>query len=576
MKPDTTAVASIFDRAGVSAVVEEVANLGAVFRVESVDAGKALSALKASDRGIDTLVDTFGVDTGECIDVVYRARSRSLDEDIVIKSAHDYDAVYQSVWKVFPSALMPERELCELFGMKLAGHPNPKRLLTTDGTPPLLRKSIEIRGAAEVRDRAAFPSLDWDTLPRTVGSLEPEPPAPGVWPKEGEEPAGPGQFQPVDLPGGLTRAPAGVDSVSTEHLLLSMGPQHPSTHGVLRIQLELDGEEIVTAETVIGHLHRGIEKLAEHRRYSAVGTLMDRGDYVSGIHGETAFAMATEQLLQVEVPEKALWLRSLTAELNRIASHITWYGPTGLDAGSMGLFLYVFRDREMLLDILEDLTGQRMMFNYVRPGGVLNDMTTTAEKKIRAWLETWDTYLDENEEYLLGNEIFQARTQGIGVFEKDMAIAFGLTGANLRASGVAWDLRVDRPYAAYDKLDFSVPMAEEGDVYARTRVRVEEMRQAGRMIRQCLDGMPEGEHTAKVPKVLRPPAGEAYAAVESPRGELGVHLISDGSDAPYRMRYRPPAMYALQAGEAVLPGRFIADGVVIMGSVDVVLGEIDR
>lgn len=576
MKPDSTAVASIFDRAGVPAQVEEVPNLGPVFRVEAGRVRDALMALKVSDRDIDCLMDTFGIDTGEAIDVVYRTRSRSRDEDVVIKALHSYDSVYTSVWDLFPSALMPERELCELFGMRLAGHPNPKRLLTTDGIPPLLRKSVEIRGADEVRDRESFPELDWDTLPRTVGSLAPDVAPDEEWPREDGEAAGPGAFQPVNRPCGVSRAPEGADHVDTEHLLVSMGPQHPSTHGVLRIQLELDGEQIVTGETIIGHLHRGIEKLAEHRRYNAVGTLMDRGDYVSGIHGETAFAMATEQLLEVEVPRKALWLRSLTAEMNRIASHITWYGPTGLDTGSMGLFLYVFRDREMLLDILEDITGQRMMFNYVRPGGVLNDITTTAEKKIRDWLETWDTYLDENEEYLLGNEIFQMRTQGIGTISKDMAIAYGLTGANLRASGVAWDLRVDRPYAAYPELDFAVPMADEGDIFARCRVRVEEMRQAGKMIRQLLDGMPEGEHTAKVPKVLRPPAGEAYAAVESPRGELGVHLVSDGTDAPYRMRYRPPAMYGLQAGEALLPGTLIADGVVIMGSVDVVLGEIDR
>lgn len=576
MKPDATAVAKVFESAGVHGEIEDVPNLGAVFRIESSRVRDALGALKGSDRGYDFLVDTFGVDTGEAIDVVYRVRSRMLDEDVVLKAAHKYDATYASVWDIFPSALMPERELCELFGMKLAGHPNPRRLLTTDGIPPLLRKSIPIRGAEEVRDRAAFPKLDWDTLHRTFGSLEPDPAEVAAWPSEEHGAAAPGQYQPVGLPAGLTRAPAGVDAVNTEHLLLSMGPQHPSTHGVLRIQLELDGEEIVTGEAIVGHLHRGIEKLAEHRRFNAVGTLMDRGDYVSGIHGELAFAMATEQLLEVEVPRRASWLRCLTGEINRIASHTTWYGPTGLDVGCMGLFLYVFRDREMLLDILEDLTGQRMMFNYVRPGGVLNDMTTTAEKKIRAWLDTFDTYLDENEAYLLENEIFQGRTQGVGVISKEMAVGFGLTGANLRSSGVAWDLRVDRPYAAYSELDFAVPMAEEGDVYARTQVRVEEMRQSARMIRQCIDGLPEGEYTAKVPKVLRPPAGEAYAAVESPRGELGVHLITDGSDSPYRMRYRPPAMYALQAGEALLPGALLADGVVIMGSVDVVLGEIDR
>jgi NADH-quinone oxidoreductase subunit D len=307
-----------------------------------------------------------------------------------------------------------------------------------------------------------------------------------------------------------------------------------------------------------------------------MGTLMDRGDYISGINNEMAFALATEKLLDVEVPRRANWIRSLMAEINRIASHLIWYGPMGLDNGAMGPFLYAMRDREVLLDILEDVTGQRMMFNYVRPGGVLADITPTAEKKIRVFLETFEQYLEEHIEILGGNEIFQARMRGVGIIDRERAVGFGLTGANLRASGVGFDVRRDRPYAAYSELDFAIPVAEEGDCFARFMVRMEEMRQSLRMVRQCIDGLPEGEFTAKVPKVLRPPAGEAYAAVESPRGELGIHLISDGTDTPYRMRYRPPALYALQVGESLLPGVLLADAIVILGSTDIVLGEIDR
>lgn len=369
---------------------------------------------------------------------------------------------------------------------------------------------------------------------------------------------------------------AGVDSLATDRLIVNMGPQHPSTHGVLRVLLELDGEEVLAGEAVIGYLHRGIEKLAESRRYNAVGTLMDRGDYISGIHNELAFALAAEKLAEIEVPRRASWLRVLMGELNRLASHLVWYGTMGLDAGAMGQFLYAVRDREALLDILEDVTGQRMMFNYVRPGGVVRDITTTAETKIRAFLETIDGYLDEHEALLGGNEIFQARLIGIGVMPKSTALAFGISGANLRASGVSFDVRKDIPYAAYEEMEFSVPVAKEGDCYARYLVRMAEMRQAVRICRQCIDGLPEGEHTAKVAKVLRPPAGEAYASVESPRGELGVHLVSDGGASPYRMRYNPPALYALQIGEALLPGTLIADAVVVLGSLDVVLGEIDR
>lgn len=378
------------------------------------------------------------------------------------------------------------------------------------------------------------------------------------------------------VPTSLRRAPIGVDAFDTERMVLNMGPQHPSTHGVLRVLIELDGEEVVAAEAVVGYLHRGIEKLAEHRRYNAVGTLMDRGDYTSGIMNELAFALAAEKLMDVEVPRRAQWLRVLMSEINRIASHLVWYGTFGLDAGGMGQFLYAVRDREVLLDILEDVTGQRMMFNYVRPGGVVADITTTAVEKIKVFLSTIDGYLDEHDALLGGNEIFQARTKGVGIIDRDTALAFGLTGANLRASGLGFDVRRDRPYAAYDEMDFAVPVAAEGDCYARYLVRMGEMRQAVRMVRQCIEGLPEGEHTAKVPKVIRPPAGEAYAAVESARGELGVHLVSDGTENPYRMRYRPPALFALQATEAILPGNMIADAVVALGSVDVVLGEIDR
>ena len=557
---DTTAARGVFERAGVAASVETLEGLGVVCRVPAGDVRPALAALRNCDLGFGFLVDLFGIDTGEAVDVVYHLRSFTRDEEVFVKAVHDFNATLTSVWDIFPAALMPERETCELFGLRLSGHPNPKRLLTTDGCEPYLRKSLEVRTAEEVRDRASQ-RVDVAALDGASSSLAD---------------ASAVTAETLALPAMLVQPPAGVDILRSQHLVLNMGPQHPSTHGVLRLILELDGEEIVSGESVIGYLHRGIEKLAESRRFSAVGTLLDRGDYASGIHCELAFALATEKILGVEVPRRANYLRCLLGELNRIASHIVWYGPMGLDSGAMGPFLYTFRDREMLLDILEDITGQRMMFNYVRPGGVVADMSTTAEVKIRKFLDEFAVHVEENAEILMDNEIFQARTQGVGVINRDQALAFGLTGAALRGSGVSWDIRRDAPYAAYDELDFEVPVAEEGDIYARCAVRIEEMRQSAKMIRQCLDGLPEGEHTAKVAKVLRPAAGEAYAAVESPRGELGIHLITDGTDTPYRMRYRPPALFALQAGEAFLPGVLVADGVVLMGSMDLVLGEVDR
>lgn len=385
-----------------------------------------------------------------------------------------------------------------------------------------------------------------------------------------------GTHDPGEPPAGIRRVPAGVDGLSTEHLIINMGPQHPSTHGVLRMLIEVDGEEVVTAESSIGYLHRGIEKLAESRRFDQLGTLMDRGDYVSGMMGEQAAALAVERLMGIEVPAKARWIRSMVAELTRLASHLIWYGTFGLDTGAMGQFLYAMRDRENILDILEAVSGARMMFNYVRPGGVVADLPAGIEAKILTFCDGFDRYLEEHHALLGGNEIFQHRVKGVGVIDRDLALAFGLTGANLRAAGVAFDVRRDRPYDAYGELDFEVPIGTRGDAWDRYMVRMEEMRQANRMVRQAIQGMPEGEFTAKVPKVLRPPAGEVYASVESSRGETGVHLITDGGTNPARFHYRGPSLYAVQLLEEILPGHLLADVVMMIGSLDIMLGEVDR
>jgi NADH-quinone oxidoreductase subunit D len=387
---------------------------------------------------------------------------------------------------------------------------------------------------------------------------------------DGTPPAG------ITVPRNIRRIADDPHQLTTDHYLLNMGPQHPSTHGVLRVVLELDGERIMSSEAHVGQLHRGIEKLAETRRYGQLGSLFDRADYVSGIHTELALALATEELAEIEVPARAQWLRVLMGEINRCASHYLWMGPTGLDSGAMGIFLFMMYDREKWLDILEEVTGQRMMFNYVRPGGVIADITPRAVQLIDEYLAEADARLDEHWDNLYESEIFQQRTQGIGVVTKQDALDFGASGFILRASGVDWDLRRDRPYSAYDRFEFDVMTRDEGDIYARMVCRLDEVRQSHRIIRQCLAGLPEGDYMAKLPKVLRVPAGEACGIVEGPRGELAVHIYADGSDKPLRAHIRPPTQYALNIADTVLPGQLLADAIVSLGSFDFCFGEVDR
>lgn len=380
----------------------------------------------------------------------------------------------------------------------------------------------------------------------------------------------------IPVPRNINRIASDPDKMPTDHFLISLGPSHPSTHGALRIVLELDGESAMSSETHIGYLHRGIEKLGENREYTALQTLMPRGDYAAGIFPEAATAQAIESLGEIEVPARAQWLRALAGEVNRIASHMLWLGPLGLDSGAMAAFLYMTRDREHCLEILESMTGQRLTFNYSRPGGVAHDMNSDAERKIRSFIKTFDQYIDEHYDVLVGSELFQMRTKGIGVLSKEDALSFGATGFVARASGIDWDLRRDRPYGPYAELDFGVAVKTEGDIFARVLVRMDELRQSLRLIEQLIDGLPEGDYKAKMPRVLRLPKGEGYGYVEGARGELGIHIYSDGSSKPYRVRYRPPILYHLAIADALIPGGLLADGIVTLGSFDFCFGEVDR
>jgi NADH-quinone oxidoreductase subunit D len=365
--------------------------------------------------------------------------------------------------------------------------------------------------------------------------------------------------------------------LDTSELVINMGPQHPSTHGVLRVVLRLDGERVIDADVVIGYLHRGIAKLCEQREWQQIVLITDRMDYVAAASNNLGYVETVEKLMQLEVPKRAQYIRTVLAELQRIASHCLWLGTHAMDLGAMTVFLYAFRERELILDLFEEYCGARLTYNAMRIGGLPLDIPAGWDTKVRAFCSIMDAKLLEYEELLTQNRIWKARTTGIGVLPAPEAIALGLSGPALRGSGVARDVRKDEPYAAYADFEFDVPVGGVGDTYDRYLVRMEEFRQSLRIIRQALDGLPEGAIVGKVPRLIKPPAGETYHAIESPKGELGYFIASDGkSNAPYRFRVRPPSFCNLQALPRLVRGHLVADVVALIGSIDIVLGEVDR
>jgi NADH-quinone oxidoreductase subunit D len=386
-----------------------------------------------------------------------------------------------------------------------------------------------------------------------------------------------------------------------ETMIINMGPQHPSTHGVLRLMLELDGETVLRSKPVIGYLHTGMEKTGEELMYIQGATNVTRMDYLSPFFNELVYATAVERLLDIEVPARATWIRMLMTELNRVSSHLLWLATNGSDVGAIGMLLYGWRERELLLAFFEKVTGLRMNHNYIRPGGVAADLPAGWRDDVAAICEAMPLRLDEYDSILTGQPIFQDRQQGIGPLSADEAIALGVTGPLLRAAGVAWDLRRDMPYLAYDEVDFDVIVGTYGDCWDRYAVRLNETRESIRIVRQILDMMPAGDYRIQDKKLTPPPRsridesmealihhfklftegfkvppGETYAAVESPRGELGCYLVSDGSNKPYRMHIRAPSFVNLQALAPMLRGGLIADAVAVISTVDPVLGDVDR
>ena len=392
-----------------------------------------------------------------------------------------------------------------------------------------------------------------------------------------------------------------AEGAKDQTMVLNMGPQHPSTHGVLRLVLEIDGEIVVRLYPEIGYLHTGIEKTCEAKFYHQVVPLTDRIDYLSPMHNNLCYCLAVEKLLDLPIPEKAQWMRVLLSELKRLNSHLVWLGTHAMDIGALTVFLYTFREREEILRLFEYVAGQRMMTSYIRIGGLSMEPPIDFFERVQAFIRTFPEKIDEYSNLLTGNPIFMNRLQNVGHLSAEDAIALGVTGPPLRASGVDFDLRRDMPYSGYEKFQFQVPVSQRCDVWGRYEVRLQEMRESTKIIQQALDGMPEGTIKAEAPKIVLPdrekmktqmeslihhfkivtegftvPSGEVYQGIESSRGQMGYYVVSDGTAKPYRVHMRNPSFASLQALETMCRGRLLADVVAVIGSIDVVLGEIDR
>jgi len=534
----------------------------------------------------DHITDVCSVDyldDPERFEVIYHVLSLPHGTRLRVKArVPEEDPTIATVTAIWKGANFMEREVYDLMGIRFTGHPDLRRIFMPDnydeGYP--LRKDFPTEGRGWRSTFEFIPRLD-------------EPAVAG-----GEEEV-PLEQQRVfrsdngDQPPSSTRR--------REELLLNMGPQHPSTHGVLRIVLDLDGERIVKATPDLGYLHRGVEKLAEGLHYMQVIPHTDRLDYVCSMTNNYAYVRAVEKLVGIRVPERAEYIRTIVAEMQRLIGHLFWLGTQALDIGAMTVFFWTFREREVLLDLFEKLCGARLTLNYYRIGGVDSDFTPDLVERLAAFLKTFPDKVREYDDLIANNRIWLARTKHVAVISAEDAINFGLTGPVLRGSGVAYDVRKLEPYGAYGKVDWEVPIGKHGDTYDRYWVRMEEMRQSAHIIQQCLDQMPPGPIMADMPTVIpppkpmvmrdmeslihhfiiftqgfKPPKGETYCATEVPKGELGFFIVSDGSPRPYRLKIRAPSFVHMGAFDHMARGYLIADIITIFGTYDIVMGECDR
>lgn len=516
----------------------------------------------------------------ERFEVIYHFLSLPTGTRIRVKArVPEENPSIASVSHIWKGANFLEREVFDLMGIRFEGHPDLRRILLPEdfdeGYP--LRKDFPAEGKGWRSNFDFLPKLD-----------EPV----SAW-NEADIPEDQRHvFMAGDSP---------ESSKRTTELLLNMGPQHPATHGVLRVVLELDGERVVKATPDLGYLHRGVEKLAEGLTYMQILPHTDRLDYVCAMTNNYAYVRAVEKLIGMTVPERAEYIRTIVAEMQRILGHLFWLGTQALDIGAMTVFFWTFREREVLLDLFEKLCGARLTYNYYRIGGVDSDFTPEIIEGLKGFLKSFPQHIHEYDVLLQRNRIWVARTKGVAVISGEDAINFGLTGPVLRGSGVAYDVRKLEPYGAYDKVDWEVPIGKDGDTYDRYWIRIEEMHQSARIIQQCLDQLPDGPVIADNPQVVpppkpqvmrdmeslihhfilfthgfKPPKGETYCATEVPKGELGFFLISDGGPRPYRMKIRSPSFVHMGAFDHMARGYLIADIVTIFGTYDIVMGECDR
>lgn len=516
----------------------------------------------------------------ERFEVIYHFLSLPTGTRIRVKArVPEENPSIASVSHIWKGANFLEREVFDLMGIRFEGHPDLRRILLPEdfdeGYP--LRKDFPAEGKGWRSNFDFLPKLD-----------EPV----SAW-NEADIPEDQRHvFMAGDSP---------ESSKRTTELLLNMGPQHPATHGVLRVVLELDGERVAKATPDLGYLHRGVEKLAEGLTYMQILPHTDRLDYVCAMTNNYAYVRAVEKLIGMTVPERAEYIRTIVAEMQRILGHLFWLGTQALDIGAMTVFFWTFREREVLLDLFEKLCGARLTYNYYRIGGVDSDFTPEIIEGLKGFLKSFPQHIHEYDVLLQRNRIWVARTKGVAVISGEDAINFGLTGPVLRGSGVAYDVRKLEPYGAYDKVDWEVPIGKDGDTYDRYWIRIEEMHQSARIIQQCLDQLPDGPVIGDNPQIIpppkpqvmrdmeslihhfilfthgfKPPKGETYCATEVPKGELGFFLISDGGPRPYRMKIRSPSFVHMGAFDHMARGYLIADIVTIFGSYDIVMGECDR